>query len=369
VQMVVGGASYEELERFTGLLLDHAKTYRGLVDPQMDLNLNKPVLDVHVDRNKAADLGISVSSIGRTLQTLLGGRPVTSFNRDGREYSVIVKIQGQHRVTPSDIRALYVRGNHNELVQLSNLVSIRETVAPRELNHHNRMRSATLTAGVAQGATLGEVLAFLERTAQQFRTPGMTIAFSGESREFKEGTMKLYLTFLVALLIIYLVLAAEFESFIHPFTILFSVPPALTGALASLMLFGGTLNIYSEIGMIMLIGLVTKNAILIVDFATQLQGRHVPALPAVIEAAALRLRPILMTTLATILGAVPLAFATGAGAAGRQQIGYVVIAGMLFSTLLTLFIVPALYVVLARKQSASIRREEHETERRLFPVR
>jgi multidrug efflux pump len=348
IQLVIRGPSYEELERIVGILLDKAKSHGGLVNPETDLNLNKPGLDVHVDRNKAADLGVSIASIGRTLETLLGGRTVTTFDRDGKEYPVIVKIHGERRVAPSDIRSLYVRGNQGELVQLSNLVTIDETAVPRELSHYDRLRSAKVKAGVAYGHTLGEALSFLEQAAKDLAAPGVSITFAGESREFKEGTLKLYLTFLIALVVIYLVLAAEFESFVHPLTILVSVPPALTGALLCLLLRGGTLNIYSEIGLIMLIGLVTKNAILIVDFAIQLQSRYQAPVQAVIEAASLRLRPILMTTLATVLGAIPLALATGAGANGRQQLGMVIIGGLLFSTLLTLFIVPAMYVVLAR---------------------
>lgn len=352
VQFVIGANSYEELENSLTIMLEKARANPRLMNVEADLNLNKPELDVHVHREKAADLGISVAVIGRTLETLLGGRIVTFFARDGKDYPVMVKVHDRDRVKPSDISALYVRGKEGELVQLSNLVTVRETVAPRELIHYDKMRSATISAGLAPGYTLGEALEYLERTVHEHLPSGTPFTYAGESKEFREATGNLYTMFVFALLVIYLVLAAEFESFVHPLTILLSVPPALTGALLTLTVLEGTLNIYSEIGMIMLIGLVTKNAILIVDFANQLRSRGVELMTAVVEGAALRLRPILMTTLATILGAVPLAMATGAGAAGRRQIGSVIIGGMVFSTLFTLFIVPAVYLSLSRRALA-----------------
>lgn len=349
VQFVIGGATYDELERLVGLMLDHARLNPGLTNLESNLNVNKPELQVHVDRDKAADLGVSVAEIGRTLETLLGGRQVTGFKREGRDYRVMVKIQDQDRVKPSDISSLYVRGHQGEPLQLANLVTIQETVAPRELNHYGKMRAATISAGLAPGYTLGDALDYLEATARKYLPSGTQIGYAGESKEFKEASGSLYTTFFLAFLVIYLVLAAQFESFLHPFTILLSVPPAVTGALMTLAVLGGTLNIYSQIGMIMLIGLVSKNAILIVDFANQLKARGKDLTSAVIEAAALRLRPILMTTLATILGAVPLVLATGAGSAGRRQIGDVIVGGMIFSTLLTLFIVPVVYTYLSRR--------------------
>ena len=343
VQFVIGAGSYESLEQSVALVLDRMKTSPIMTNAQSDLNLNKPELDIHVHRNKAADLGVSVADVGRTLETLLGGRMVTTFARDGRDYPVIVKILDRDRVKPSDIGALYVRGNKGELVQLHNLVTVEETVVPSELYHTDKMRSATITAGVASGYTLGEALAFLENVARDVLPPGVRNSYGGESRELKEAAGALTATFVLAFLVIYLVLAAQFESFVHPFIILFSVPPAVVGALLTLLIFGGSLNLYSQIGLIMLVGLVSKNAILIVDFANQLRTRGMAVSEAVVEAAALRLRPILMTTLATILGAVPLALASGPGAAGRRQIGYVIVGGMMLSTVLTLFIVPAVY--------------------------
>jgi multidrug efflux pump len=349
IQFVLGAGSYEALDGAVTLMLDRMNTSPIMTNAQSDLNLNKPELDIHVHRNKASDLGISVADVGRTLETLLGGRMVTTFARDGRDYPVMVKILDRDRVKPSDIGALYVRGNKGELVQLNNLVTVEETVVPSELHHTDKMRSATITAGLAPGYTLGEALTFLERAARDLLPPGVRVTYGGESRELKEAAGTLAVTFLLAFLVIYLVLAAQFESFLHPFIILFSVPPAVVGALLTLTMFGGSLNLYSQIGLIMLVGLVSKNAILIVDFANQLRARGIAVSEAVIEASALRLRPILMTSLATILGAVPLALASGPGAAGRRQIGYVIVGGMVVSTLFTLFIVPAVYGWLSRK--------------------
>ncbi|MDF2970054.1 MAG: putative Multidrug efflux transporter, partial [Microvirga sp.] len=236
-----------------------------------------------------------------------------------------------------------------EPVPLSNLVSIQETVAPKALNHYDKMRAVTISASVAPGYTLGEALEGLETTARQIVPPGTRISYAGETKEFKEATGGLLFVFVLALVVIYLVLAAQFESFIHPLTILISVPPAVTGAVLALKLLDGTMNIYTQIGLIMLIGLVTKNAILIVEFANQLHQRGTELRTAIVEAARLRLRPILMTSLSTVLGAVPLALASGAGAASRQQLGTVIIGGIVFSTLLTLFLVPAVYMLFSRQ--------------------
>jgi multidrug efflux pump len=353
VQFVIGGPTYEALQDDVTKMLDRVRPYPGLVNLDTDLKLNKPELNVNISRSKAADVGVSVAAIGRTLETLLGGREVTTFKREGEEYDVIVKLRDQDRTKPSDLSGLYVRGNQGALVQLSNFVTVQETVAPRELNHYDKMRSATITANLAPGYTLGEVLTHLEQTAKDVLPPGTRITYAGESKEFKEATGSLYITFGLAILIIYLVLAAQFESFVHPFTILLSVPLAVTGALLSLKLTGSTLNVYSQIGMIMLVGLVSKNAILIVEFANQLRERGRALVDAIIEASTLRLRPILMTTAAMILGAVPLAIATGAGAESRRQLGFVIVGGLLFSTLLTLFIVPAVYTLLARRQAGA----------------
>jgi multidrug efflux pump len=318
--------------------------------------MNKPEVRVDVKRDKAADLGIPVETIGRTMETFLGGRKASTFMREGREYPVIIQTKSQHRSTGSDIEQLQVRGTTGNLIPLNNLVAIHETVAPRQLNHYDKLRSVTITTSVEPGSTLGQSLASLEQVAGKHLPAGATISYAGESKEFKESSGRLHLTFVLALLVIYLILAAQFESFRHPVTVLVSVPPALAGALSALALSHGTMNIYSEIGLMILIGLVTKNAILIVEFANQLAGQGMELRSAVIEASALRLRPIIMTTAATILAALPLALATGAGAAGRRHIGLVVIGGLVLSTALTLYFVPVVYSLLAGRTAPAERR-------------
>jgi multidrug efflux pump len=286
--------------------------------------------------------------VGRTLETLLGGRQVTRFKREGEQYDVIVKLRDEERTNPNDLSSIFVRGNDGELIQLANLVRINETVAPKELNHFDRLRSATISANLAPGYSLGQALEFMEGAAQEVLTAGAKTSLDGQSREFKESGAALYLTFVLALIFIYLVLAAQFESFLSPFIIMLTVPLAMTGALLSLKLTGGTLNVYSQIGMVMLIGLITKHGILIVEFANQLQERGRDLHSAVIEAASLRLRPILMTTAAMVLGTLPLALASGAGAESRQQIGWVIVGGLLLGTFLTLFVIPSVYTLVSR---------------------
>ena len=240
-------------------------------------------------------------------------------------------------------------GRDNAMIQLSNLINVRETVAPKELNHFNQLRAATLTAQLAPGYSLGDGLAFLDQAAKDVLPATAQIDYSGQSREFRKPARNIYFTFLLALCFIYLVLAAQFESFIDPFIIMLTVPLSMTGALLALWSTGGTLNIYSQIGLVTLVGLITKHGILIVEFANQLRAKGQPMRDAVVEAATLRLRPILMTTGAMVLGAVPLALATGAGAESRQQIGWVIVGGMLLGTLLTLFVIPVVYTYLSRR--------------------
>ena len=349
VHFVIGGPSFDQIERSVMLMLQKARAYPGIVNPKADLGENiTPELHLYVERDRAADLGVSIRDVGHTLQTLLGGRSLTTFLRDGKEYQVIVKVRDTDRVKPDDIQRLYVRALSGTLVQLSNLLTIQETASATHLNHFEKMRAATITAGVTPGYSLGDALNYLEKQASEVLPPGTPFRFAGESKALKETSVSVHTTFVVALLVIYLVLAVQFESFIHPITILLSVPPAVMGGLLALTTVSGTINIYSQIGIIMLIGLVTKNAILIVDFANQLSSRGHDAVSAVTKGAVLRLRPILMTTLAMTLGAVPLALSASAGAVGRQQIGLVIIGGMVLSTLLTLFLVPCVYLVLRR---------------------
>jgi multidrug efflux pump len=348
IQFVIQADSYEALERMTGRLLARARQIRAIANADVDLRLNKPQLAVDIDREKAAALGIDVEAIGRTLETLLGGRQVTRFKREGKQYDVVVQLEAKDRNTPADLSAIYVRARDGRLVQLSNLVAVRETVGPKELNHFNRQRAAVLSANVAPGHTLGEALESLEAAAREALDAGARTALDGPSREFRESGAALAFAFLLALAFIYLMLAAQFESFVSPFVIMLTVPLASLGALLALKLTGGTLNVYSKVGLVMLIGLITKHGILIVEFANQLRARGLEKLEAVLEASALRLRPILMTTGAMVLGSVPLALATGAGSEARQPIGWVIVGGLLLGTLFTLFVIPTAYVLLVR---------------------
>jgi multidrug efflux pump len=353
VQFVVQANSYEDLERMTNKLLEKARASKVLANPDTDLRLNKPQLAVDIDREKAAALGIDVETIGRTLETLLGGRQVTRFKREGKQYDVIVQLEAKDRNTPADLTSIFVRARDGRLVQLSNLVKVRETVGPKELNHFNRLRATVLSANVAPGYTLGEALEVLDAAGKETLDPSARVQLDGPSREFRESGAALLLTFVLALAFIYLVLAAQFESFVSPFVIMLTVPLAMTGALLALKLTGGTLNVYSQIGLVMLIGLITKHGILIVEFANQLRARGMVTAQAVVEAATLRLRPILMTTGAMVLGALPLALAEGAGAEARQPIGWVIVGGLLVGTVFTLYVIPTAYMLLAGRGRAA----------------
>jgi multidrug efflux pump len=340
-------APYAELQRAVDQMLAAARRNPGLLNLDTDLKLNKPELKVSVDREKAANLGIEVDTIGRTLETMLGGRQVTRFKQNGKQYDVVVQLAEADRARPGDLTQIFVRARGGEMVPLSNLVEVRETVAPRELNHFNKLRSATITATLAPGYVLGDALAFLQEAATQLPATIVT-DLAGESREFRSSTGGFYVTLALACVFIYLVLAAQFESFVDPFVIMLTVPLSAVGALLALKLAGATLNVYSQIGLVTLIGLITKHGILIVEFANQLQEQGKAKLEAVIEASVLRLRPILMTTGAMVLGSVPLALASGAGAESRQAIGWVIVGGLTLGTLFTLFVVPAAYTLLAR---------------------
>jgi multidrug efflux pump len=345
--------SYRQLDEYVDRLLAEAEKYPGLINLDSDLRLNKPQLEVEVDRERVADTGAGVLTVGRTLETLLGGRQVTRFTQNGEQYDVIVQVAPADRRTPGDLDAIYVRGPSGAMLPLSNLVRVKETVAPKELNRFNQFRSATITGGIAPGYSLGEALEFLEQAAERVLPPAVRYDYGGQSREFKDAQSSLLFIFVLALAFIFLVLAAQFESFVDPLIIMLTVPLSMTGALLALHLTGGTLNIYSQIGLVSLIGLISKHGILIVEFANRLQDEGRPLREAVIEAAALRLRPILMTTGAMIAGAIPLAIAAGAGAESRHAIGWVIVGGMTFGTLLTLFVVPTAYTLFARDRARS----------------
>lgn len=349
--VIMTSASYEELEQVTNEFLAELAKNPGLTTVDTDLKLNKPELAVRVDRERAADAGVQVDVLGRTLETMLGGRQVTRFKRDGEQYDVMVQVADADRTNPGDIRGIYVRGQQGNMVPLANLVQVDETVSPRELNHFSQRRAVTITANLAPGYTMGEALNFMDGVASRVLKPGYAKDYNGQTREFRQSSSSLAVTFVLALAFIYLVLAAQFESFRDPFIIMLTVPLSMTGALAALYFTGGTLNVYSQIGLVTLVGLITKHGILIVEFANQLQEQGKAIREAVIEAAELRLRPILMTTGAMVLGAIPLALATGAGAESRQQIGWVIVGGLLLGTFFTLFVVPTVYTLLAARKS------------------
>jgi multidrug efflux pump len=352
VQYVLQADDYETLQQATSTMMAEASQLGYLLNLDTDLKLNKPQLEVEIDRDRAAALGVSATEIGSTLQAVLGGREATRYKQGNEQYDVILQSPRAERMTPSAIEGLYVRGK-NGLVQLASVVRVKELVSPRELNHFNRVRSATISANLPPNVTIGKALDDLDAIAARALPAGVRTDLDGQSREFRESSGSLYFLFLIALVFIYLVLAAQFESFIHPLTILLSVPLAVFGALLTLFVFRQSLNIYSQVGLTLLIGLVTKNAILIVEYANQRREHGESIHDAVISASMVRLRPILMTTLATIFGTLPIALGIGAGGESRQPLGLVVVGGMLFSTLLALFVVPVVYTYLAPLTSAT----------------
>lgn len=351
--------TWEDLEKISDGLLAKIRENPKLTNADTDLKLNKPQLRIEMDRDKVAAVGASVDEVGRTLESLLGGRQVTRFKRGSEQYDVIVQVDNEGRRIPEQLSAIYVRNGEGGMIQMANLVTANEAVAAKELNHFNRLRSATISAGLAPGYSMGEALDWLAVAVKDVAADAQ-YDFSGQSREFRESSSAFLWLLLLALIFIYLVLAAQFESWIDPLIILFSVPLAAFGGLACLVIVNwvaatglthqaGSWNIYTQIGLITLVGLIAKHGIMIVEFANQLQERGMNKAEAAFEAARLRLRPILMTTGAMVLGALPLAIASGAGAEARHQIGWVIVGGMSFGTMLTLFVVPMVYILLARR--------------------
>jgi multidrug efflux pump len=348
VQFVVQNRDFEALVRGMDSLQARAATIPGLVNVDTDLRVTKPELVVTLDRDRAEDLGVPARDIATTLQTLLGGRDVSRFTSDNKLYDVILRLDPGQRATPSDISGIMVRGRNNQLVPLDAVTRVEEKIGPRQLNHFNRVRSFTLSASMTPGFTLGQALDSLNAAATKVLPAGSSVELAGESREFAESGSALYFAFALALIFVFMVLAAQYESLLHPFTVLMAVPLAVTGALLALWLTKSTLNVYSQIGMILLIGLVSKNSILLVTYANQLREEGHDAVAAMREAGRIRLRPILMTSVATIFGALPIALGLGAGAGSRRPLGYSIIGGMVLSTLLTLFLVPAVFVLFER---------------------
>lgn len=355
--VVTSSDSYAEMGRTVGLIVADAAKNPGFIGVDTDLRLNKPELSITVNRERAADMGVAIEAIGRAVETMMGGRQVTRFKREGDQYDVIVQVDAASRNTPDDINKIFVRNRVGQMVPLSALVTVKESIAPRQLNHFGQRRSVTITANLAPGYTQGQALEFLQAAADRHLTAGYATDLSGSMREFVRASGSLGVTFALALLFIYLVLAAQFESFRYPLMIMLTVPLSITGALLALLLTGGTLNVYSQIGLITLVGLITKHGILIVEFTHQLRSQGRALRESVVDAAVLRLRPILMTTGAMVLGAVPLALARGAGAESRAQIGWVIVGGMTLGTVLTLFVLPSVIVWferLRKKESHAI---------------
>ena len=353
VQVVLGGTDYADLVQWRDLLMQRMQENPNLTNVQSNYEERKPEVRVAVDRDRAADLGVSLQTVGRTLETVLGSRIVTTFVDRDREYNVILQGRAEDRATPSDLDNLYVRSDRTgELIPLSNLVKLTETAGPTRLNRFDRLRAITISAALAPGYPLGDALDFVGRVVEEELPAAARLSYDGESREFRNSGGQLYWMFLLALVVVFLVLAAQFESFLHPFVIMTTVPLAVIGALVGLWMYGMSINVFSQIAAIMLVGLAAKNGILIVEFANQLRDRGVEHREAVIEAASIRLRPVLMTSLCTAFGALPLMLASGAGAEARAAIGVVVFYGVVISVFLTLAVVPAVYTLVARNTSS-----------------
>jgi multidrug efflux pump len=349
LQVVITGPSYEQISEWSTQLAARLNEVPGMIDADDDYEERKPQMRVSIDRDRAADLGVSLGNVGRTLETMMGSRIVTTFIRGGEEYNVILQGREDQRVTPADLSNIYVRSEiGNQLVPLASLVNVEEHAGAQRLYRFDRKRAINVTAGLAPGYSLGTAIDAVQDIAAAELPAAAHIDFDGESREFMRAGRSLYVTFVLALVIVFLVLAAQFESFRHPLVIMFTVPLAVTGALLGLWLFDYTINVYSQIGVILLVGLAAKNGVLIVEFSNQLRDRGRELTDAVVEAATTRLRPVLMTSLCTVFGALPLLLATGAGAESRRPIGIVVAFGVSLATLLTLFIVPAAYALIAR---------------------
>ncbi|MDX2263208.1 MAG: efflux RND transporter permease subunit [Gemmatimonadales bacterium] len=355
VQFIVRHPDYDSLQAANIRMLAAARKVPGLVNVDTDLKVNKPELTISYDRDRADDLGVPISDVATTLQTMLGGSRISTFTRDSRIYDVFLQLDADKRATPQDMDQLFVRGRDGQLVRVDAIASVEETTGPRGIAHYDRVRSFTLSASLTPELALGEAIDSLTAIVEAELPPLTTIALGGDARELSESGNELLLAFGLAILVVFMVLASQFESVVHPFTVLMAVPLAVVGAIFTLKLAGATINLYSQIGMILLVGLVTKNSILLVDYANQLRAKGLEVFDAMLEAGRVRLRPILMTSVATIMGAVPIAIGSGAGATSRRPLGYAIVGGIAFSTLLTLFVVPVVWMglerVLARRRA------------------
>jgi multidrug efflux pump len=345
VQFVVRHPDFDSLVAGMGRLAARAYQMPSLVNVDFDLKINKPELTLAYDRDRMEDLGVAVQDVGATLETMMGGREVNTYTQANKLYDVVVQVDPRDRATPSDLSRLYVRGREGQLVQLDAVARVTEATGPQALPHFNRLRSFTLSAGLGQGFVLGQAVDSLTAVAAEVLPPGSSVALAGESRELEESGGTLYFAFVLALVVVFMVLAAQFESLLHPFTVLLAVPLAVTGALLTLLVFGSTLNLYSQIGFILLIGLAAKNSILLVEYTNQLRDRGMELVEAVLEAGRIRFRPILMTAVATVVGALPIALGLGAGSSSRRPLGLVIVGGVTVATFLTLVLVPVVYCI------------------------
>ncbi len=354
LQFVIGGGTYQELAQWRDTLLERIEADNpGLIGIDWDYKETKPQLQVNIDYDRAAELGVTIGNVGRTLETMLGSRRVTTYIEAGEEYDVILEGDRERQRTPTDLQNIYVRSSRNgDLIPLSNLVTLEEFADSTALNRYNRVRAITLEANLADGLALGDALAYLEGLVKAHLPETVIIDYKGQSRDYKFSTQSIIFVFLLGILVVFLVLAAQFESYINPLVIMLTVPLAIAGGLLGLYLTGSTLNLYSQIGLVMLVGLAAKNGILIVEFANQLRERRKSFDYAILKASEVRLRPIVMTGITTATGAIPLILSTGAGAETRMVIGVVVLAGVLAATLFTLFVVPVAYRLLSRRTHA-----------------
>lgn len=351
VQFIVRNPDYDSLLVANDRLLAAARGVAGLVNVDSDLKVNKPELTVAYDRDRAEDLGVPVSDVANTLQTLLGGTRAGTFTRQNKLYDVLMQLDPTKRATPSDMDNLFVRGRGGALVRLDAIASIDETTGPRGISHYQRVRNFTLSAAVTPDFTLGEAVDTLNALTAAQLPAGTTVALGGQARELEESGGELVFAFGLAILVVFMVLAVQFESLLHPLTVLVAVPLAVIGAIFTLKLMGATINLYSQIGLILLVGLVTKNSILLVEYANQQRERGRERLEAILEAGRIRFRPILMTTVATIMGALPIAIGLGAGSSSRRPLGYAIVGGVAFSAAMTLLVVPVVWLLVERLRS------------------
>ena len=362
MQYVIQAPNFEKLREYMPKFMEKVSEDPTFPMSELDLKFSKPEITVKIDREKAKSLGVSVADVASTMQLAFAGQRYGYYTQNGRQYSVIGQFESNNRNEPLDLKSLYVKNTRGELLQLDNFVKADVESSPPQLYHYNQYMSATISAGLAPGKTIGDGIEAMDAIKAELNDPSIKSALTGNARDFKESSSNTLFSFVLALMIVYLILAAQFESFIDPFIIMITVPLAIAGAVFSLWFFDQTLNIFSQIGIIMLVGLVTKNGILIVEFANKLREDGLGKLEAATKAARMRLRPIIMTTLATVLGAAPIAFALGAAGSSRKGMGIVVMGGLLFSLVLTLYVIPAMYVLLSRNKTFKVRKEIEQME-------